>query len=233
MANILTIADFVGLHYTAEKAFPTDKLNDFIEECQEDTLRSVLGDEMANEVQTTLPTLESKYNDLINGILWTDKNGIVYKNAGLKKVLLGFTYFKLVGDNFTNSSTGMVRNHNENSSRLAPGQVTHNVNSRYNRASLLYDNDIWPFLRYYRQSSAIVTSSVDNTGTYTLTVPNTLYLENEDIVTIGNTEYIASNVILNTSFDITEATAGLDFSGDTYKWEPFKDIRYYNFGITL
>ena len=167
MTNILTIDDFIGTHQISVKLFGDDKFASYLSECQEDVFRKVLGDFMADELQTQIDaeTIESKYNDLIDGILYTSSNSIVKRNKGLKTLLLGITYYKIVGDNFTASSTGSVNIHNENSKRRTPTQNTQDTNRRYNRASMLYDSDIWPFLEFYKQSSGIITSSVDNTGT--------------------------------------------------------------------
>ena len=51
-----------------------------------------------------------------------------------------------------------------------------------------------------------------------------------DKVTIGSTDYVVSDIIVDTSFVITEIITGLDFTGDKYEWEPFKDIEPINLG---
>ncbi len=233
MSNILNISDFIGTHFLAETVYGAGKFNDYITECQEETLREILGDEIANDLEIQLETvLDQKYTDLIEGIIYTNSRGIIIKNKGLKSVLLGLTFHKIVADNFQSTSTGMLNQFNENSKRLTPDQVAQFANQRYNKASVLNDKDIFPFLDEYRQSSDTIDSSVDNTGTYTINVPNTLYLVDGDTVTIEGTEYVISGLVVDTSFVITEATTGLEFSSKDYVWEPFKDISKFNYRIS-
>lgn len=75
------------------------------------------------------------------------------------------------------------------------------------------DQVIWTFQQ-------TVESSEDNgDNTYNILVSSTEALNSGDTVNIDGTDYIASNVIVNTCFTIDAGATGLDFTGQTAEWE--------------
>ena len=225
---ILTTDDFTGVWDLSLDTYQTSDLSDYITLYEELWVRKILTDELFEEVKTDDPP-KQKYQDLRDGGFYTNEDGDRVYFKGLKEFLKNMIYYHWLADNFINTTTGNVVNFNENSNRLSQGENQQYINRKYNQAGIIYDNDIFPFMLNYKDSSGTISSSSETAGTYTLTVPDTKYLANGDTVKIGGVKYTVSNVVSNTSFKITTDT-GKDFTGKEYIWQPFKDIAAVSIG---
>lgn len=223
--------DYIGYYKIAQSSNIESQLALYITKYEEFYGRLILGDEIWSEI-TAQVSLDTKYVDLIDGNTYTDTDGKVRINKGFKDVLKGFIYYHYVGDNFINTTTGSVRNHNENSMRLMTNQYTQVVNTRFNNSSMINDSDIWTFINNYDELSDTIFMSTEVFGTYTIEVANTFYLEENSIVTIAGVDYVATNIVTDFSFDI-QADTGLIFDGLTYSWKPFFNICQFKVGYAL
>jgi hypothetical protein len=187
---------------------------------EKDILRDLLNDKLQYEINA-LSSLTGKYADLINGCSYTDSDGNFKTNAGLKEVLKRFINYYYSKDNFQISSTGKNKNKNENADAISNAENTSIIYSIFNQGVDIWNNDVIDFLtEFYSQEKTITAYTVSGTS-YTILSSNTGYLINGDTVTINGKDYTVSNVVVNTSFDITGT--GITPSG-TYTFYPFKDV---------
>ncbi len=182
-----------------------------------------LGNEALTEIKAQDP-LRQKWQDLFNGVSYydADRNKTI-SHQGFRKFAIAGVYFYFIRESGTyNTPTGNVNNKNGNSNFVNASRF---AQSRYNGELSQLEQNIYPFIDYYREVSGIVSSSIDNGGgAYTLNVSSTIYLADGDKVRIENTDYVVSNVVDNTSFDIVASSAGLDFTAKNFVYEPFKIV---------
>lgn len=220
---ITTKTDYIGKLRISLNNYSS--FDDYITQIEPQILNDLLGADNLYNIENDV-TLKAKYTDLLNGGYYTntelDNERVYYR--GLKDVLLYMVYANFMKDNFASSISGLVKSLNENSTQLTGGELSQVVYNRYNYAIHVWEKDIYPFLYFYREIEQTCTSSVDNTGTYTLNLADTTYLYDGDTIEVDGVEYVVSNLVADTSIDITNATAGLDFTGAKLVWKPFYDI---------
>jgi len=215
--SIVTTASFVGAYKISTDNF--SGLSDYISLYEPMYLRDVLGDENADELNGMSP-LTTKYDELINGVTYTNESGYKKINKGLKTVLIAMIYFHYVADNFINTSVGNVRKANENSDRLTAGENAQTCVTKHNLGAMLTESDIRPFLTNYNTIKETASNSVDNAGEYTVSIASTKFLTAGDVIEIDGIEYTTTTVNEDVSVVFT-TTAGLDFTGKEVKWQPF------------
>lgn len=183
-------------------------------------VRDILSDQAFVDILNTDP-LPKKYQDLFNGIIYF--NTSCNKNlvqTGLRNACLYNLYFYLTREGGAiNTPTGTQKNKSDNANPALnyrrPVQV-------YNEGVRLLYDEIYPFISNYEKLSTKVISSVDLGGNnYTINVSDTTYLSDADNVKIGNVNYLVSNLVDNTSFDVQANATGLDFSSRLVTWCPF------------
>lgn len=211
--SIISIADFSAgeLKITRNNAVDTD-LQSYIDETEEKILRGLLGDTLYIEfiAQLPTPTLQ-KWTDLLNGYNYTienedgDNESVYF--IGVKKMLRLFTWFYFVREqSFQNSIVGQVKGASQASANASMAEISRLIKKRYNKAIDLY-NECEKFLEENDLQERTSTSVVDNGGgSFTFNISNTRYLVDGATVKIGSAEYTVSNVVADTSFDITGAT---------------------------
>ena len=97
--------------------------------------------------------------------------------------------------------------------------------NKYNRAMSAVNDELKPFIDNYTDYQGTIDSFVDNGGgSYTINSSDTIYLADGDTVSINSVEYTVSNLIDNTSFDIS-GEAGLSFFG-FYVYNPFESVDF-------
>lgn len=174
-------------------------------------------------------SLQSKYTDLLSGGDYTNSKGELVNFRGLKEYMLYRIYAVFSADNFRPTQTGNTVPKVEVSTKLNVLEQTSIVNSRYNEAVDIYRDDLLPFLCEFEKIETEVTSSIDNGGSYIINVPTTKYLYDGDDVEIDGVTYTVSALVDNTSFEIAETEAGLDFTGAEVYWKPFYELNRVNF----
>jgi hypothetical protein len=222
MALPITIkSDYIGkVRVSTAKG---SQFEQYITEYESKYIKLLTNSEVFRDIRDKADPLPQKYLDLINGVDYTDDCGDLVIFDGLKQMLLLFVYAQYNQDNFQTSIGGNVRSVNENSTVLTADNTAIIV-QRYNDGVRLYRDELCQFLEEHEDLELTITSSVDNTGTYTLNVASTKYLSDGDLVTINDVDYTISNTVLDTSFDITNATGGLDFTADIVKYKPYYEF---------
>lgn len=223
----ITASDFGGFFKISQAQLYQSELTSFISEFYAKFVREVIGDKAYSEVNSQ-GTLSQKWLDLFNGVGYVnvEQDKFLLHN-GLRRVAIGNIYFYWVRESGAyNTPTGTVQNKNGNSENMG-GYLT--AQSRYNTVMYELIEQVYPFILNYEKLSGVITSSVDlGGGNYTINISDTTYLYDSDIVNIEGAEYQVSNVVANTSFDIV-ASAGLDFAGKAYFYEPYKDFPLPNY----
>lgn len=218
----INTSDFAGYTAISSDRFNDAILTDYISVFRIDYIRYFVGDSNYIAIRDAV-TNPDKYNDLLNGTSYTDDQGNTKLVTGLTEVVKLCIYFEYVRkQRYANTVNGVEVNRNENSlqNKSANGYVQ--AFSRYSKAITQYNDEIVPFLQFYRTIEEMIASSIDlGSGNYTINLSSTKYLSDGDTVTIGKVDYTVSNLIANTSFDISGATAGLDFSGSVASWMPY------------
>lgn len=217
--SIISIADFSAgeLKITRNNAVDTD-LQSYIDETEEKFLRSLLGDTLYIEFIGQLPTPTfQKWTDLLNGYNYTIENAEGENESvyfiGIKKMLRLFTWFYFVREqSFQNSIVGQVKGASQASANASMAEISRLIKKRYNKAISLYDES-YQFIKQNDLQERVSSSVVDNGGgSFTFNVSDTRYMVDGETVTIEGDEYTFSNIVTDTSFDITGAT-GKSYSG--------------------
>ena len=210
MLPTILVSDFIGVLSLSANRFKSEQYDSYINQFIAEYTNGLLGTEAYLNILTSI---NPKWTLLFNGGTYEYvEDGITLYGRlyGFTEVLKYLIYFNIVRDDFTMSETGAVNNANENSVRVRQYTIAQN---RYNQA-VTYLNDVYSFIDRNEEVTYEVTS-VDNTGTYTLTIVGTSspYLENGDTITIDEVDYTISNLatvittgtpdIYTTTFDIT------------------------------
>lgn len=217
--SIISIADFSAgeLKITRNNSVDTD-LQSYIDETEEKYLRSLLGDTLYIQfiAQLPTPTLQ-KWTDLLNGYNYTvenenGENESVYF-VGVKKMLRLFTWFNFVREqSFQNAIVGQVKGASQASANASMEEISRLIKTRYNKAIELYLS-CYKFIYDNDEQTRTSASVVDNGGgSFTFNVSDTRYMVDGATVKIEGDEYTFSNIVTDTSFDITGAT-GKSYSG--------------------
>lgn len=220
----ISTSDFTGLVKISTDPYRSAQLTQYITDTYEDTVRSIIGAEATNDIVNN--TITTKWTDLFSGVYYYNiDEDKYYKTKGLTYALIRIIYFYYVRDNWISTNTGKVRNQNENANLLTPIEVNAIAENRYNNAVKAV-NELKKWFDNYENFEGTIDSFVDNGGgSYTISSSNTIYLQNTDTVTISGDDYTVSNVVDNTSFDITAASAGLSFTG-SYFYSPFDSVEF-------
>ena len=221
----ITYLDFQsGLFRISQAQVLRPDLEAFIAEKYAPFVQSIIGQPAYIEIKNETPLMKQKWLDLFNGVDYfnTDADKMA-THRGLKRVVLGIVYFYWVRDSgVINTPTGNERNKNGNSDSNWGGYF---ARDRYNTVIQEMQDEIYPFIEEYALIGEYVSSSIDLGGNaYTINVPDTTYLYDGDLVQINAVEYTISNVVADTSFDIVASATGLDFAGQLFSYEPYKDF---------
>ena len=219
----ITIDDFVGWLKIVANQFKEEDLDQYVLTFREQYLRQLVGAAAYTDIETQT---RQKWTDLLDGVNYVDVDGNRCYHEGLVKPLIRFIYFEFVRDNFTATQVGRVKGKSENSERANDIEIANIARSRFNNGVLLLASTP-DFLEANEEFSEEVTLSIDNLdNTYTLSIPNTKYLEARDTITINEVEYQTISVTANTSLVIDAGQTGLDFTGDQVIWEPYEDVEF-------
>ena len=174
-------------------------------------------------------SLQGKFTDLFDGSCWTNGEGKRQKQNGLKDACIGLLYFYFVRDSFTVGEGGHAMSAQDTSTTLSLSQHGDVAKTRWNE-SINSLHAICRFVSFFSSVTVDVISSIELVGQYQINIPSTTYLYDGDEVIINNKKYVISGLVADTSFIIDETDSGLDFSGSSVNYSPFKDypITYQN-----
>lgn len=221
----ITISDFTGKNNVSSSVYKDEILNNYISDVTESELRELIGDGAYIYIRDTV-SMAQRYVDLVDGVEYLnteiDSDGITRKWEGLKAVLVPLIYFHYVRDNFQNAPNGNKQPKNDNSNLVTFNNSI--VMMRWNEGARKAYR-LGEFLSNYKKLTKTIDSFADlGGGNYRIDVSSTFYLENGDTIYIGSKQYTVSNLVANTSFDISGDT-GLSFSGSFYHY-PFELVKY-------
>lgn len=221
---VINIDNFVGWVKIVANQFKEEDLDEYVTLFREQYLRQIVGDAAYSDIDTQT---RQKWTDLLDGVNYVDADGKRRHHNGLVKPLVYFIYFEYVRDNFTATQVGRVKGKSENSERANDLEVLNVSRSRYNNGIRLINDSMPCFLEANKEFKEEITASLDNAdNTYTLSIPNTKYLEAGDTVEIDDQEYTTISVTADTNIVIDAGQTGLDFTGDQVIWEPYVDVEF-------
>ena len=227
MIEAVTVADFIGYWKINSDPYQSEYLQDYLNQWQDRFIRYIISPDAFVEIDDN-GIVKPKWVDLFNGdsVYFNDACNTKLYQEGLRTALKGLLYFVYVKDRmFDPTNSGNVEPLQEVSNR---SNNVHNgmiAATRWNNAISILGSQILPFIDNYETITEPIASSIDNGGGgYTINVNSTFYLSNNEPITINGVEYTTSNLVADTSFDISDAVIGLDFTGDNAIYHPYKDF---------
>lgn len=204
--------NFGGLNYYISEFYSNaDSIDNYI--------RTFLGEEALRQIEVS--SLE-KWNDIMLGASYVDSEGVTCYFGGVQAMCKNVIFFMYVRDDYTPASTGFVQNMNENGNRLDSQKVYQKAAMSYNRAIRTNNKQLLEFLEYYTDYESSILGAIDNGGgSWTIQTNATLYLAEGDTVTINGIDYVISNLVENTSFDITSNETSFPA---VYTYSPFNQV---------
>ena len=120
---------------------------------------------------------------------------------------------------YQNTIIGEVEGSSRNAFNTSITKVNETAEDRQRIAVDLYDA-AQRFICDYNDKEYIPSSIVDQTGNvYLVSVSTTKYIQDGDTVAINGTDYVVSNLIADTSFEISETSGTVFPSDSTIKFE--------------
>ena len=218
MFPALSPSDFTGVLKLTGSEFAAAKFQDYIDQKYFDAVELFIGNAAATEVESIDP-LPQKWADLFNGVSYFNvRNELTFKIKGLAESVKEVIYFHIVRDNFVSSPSGKVKEKSEVSDKLSNLENSALVANRYNSGVRIYNTQILQFLDNYHDFSQPIIGLTDNGGgNYTLLTTATKYLADGDKVRIGLYDYTVSNVVTDTSFDVSgNVPIGTEYLSNPY-----------------
>lgn len=205
--TIPTVSDFTGQLLILQGRDDTT-LTDFINAEIDRIARQLVGSSTFIDIVDN-PLLQKYVNLLNGGAYFNDK---LQKNQwfeGIQRVILHRLYFEFVRNRQTMTRVGPVVEQYENSNRLSNIEQGALVASRYNDGQRVLA-DCYEFVDNF-QDKAYAIDSISAVGSlWTVLSSDTGYLVDGDDVTIAGLDLTVSNVVPDTSFEVTSTA---DLSG--------------------
>lgn len=145
--NLITITDIQEFKPLSKNTDTDKKVNPFILEAQEFSIRPFLSDEFYEELITQIKsgTPSAEYDDLFNGSKWVSGSK-TYTNPGLKVVLVYYAYSRYLNRANTNSTAfGMVEKNNPDSTPITDKRLGSLI-SQAESGAQAYENRVKEFL---------------------------------------------------------------------------------------
>lgn len=230
--SILSVSDFTGEVNIAQNKFTNNDLSNIITRVERDTLIDILGytlyKDFADDNFGQDSGSQQRYKDLLNGVDYDNpsKDGYTINYGGLTKLLKYFVYSAYLKHQYDyNTIIGQVKGNSANSENMTAQYVNESCEYFRNLAiDLTYL--VKQFIDDNNKSEVTASSIVDQTGdVYLVSVSDTSNIYDGDKVEIAGKLYTVSNLVADTSFEISE-TSGTVFSDLIVKVEKY---RYFEF----
>jgi hypothetical protein len=218
--SIIQTSDFVGEVQISKNKFTAADLQSYIDRVEEDVLKQLLGDTLylafkADSFGNDAGSRD-RYKELLNGLEYTnpDDSSLTVAYMGLKRMLRLFIYAEYLPNQlYNNTIIGEVEGSSRNAFNTAVTKVNDTAEDRQRMGVDLYDA-AQRFISDNNDKEYTPSSIVDQTGdVYLVSVSSTKYLQNGDTIDINGVDYVVSNIITDTSFEISE-TSGTVFPAD-------------------
>lgn len=219
--SITLTSDFIGEVQISKNKFTASDLQSYIDRVEEDILKDLLGetlylafkaDSFGNDISS-----RDKYKELLNGLQYTNPadSSLTVDYTGLKRMLRLFIYAEYLPNQlYNNTIIGEVEGSSRNAFNTTVTKVNDTAEDRQRMGVDLYDL-AQKFISDNNDKEYVPSSIVDQTSNvYLVSVGSTKYLQNGDTVDINGSDYVVSNIVTDTSFEITE-TSGTVFPSDS------------------
>ena len=224
--SIIQTSDFVGEVQISKNKFTAADLQSYIDRVEEDVLKQLLGDTLylafkADSFGNDAGSRD-RYKELLNGLEYTNPNdsSLTVAYMGLKRMLRLFIYAEYLPNQlYNNTIIGEVEGSSRNAFNTAVTKVNDTAEDRQRMGVDLYDA-AQRFISDNNDKEYTPSSIVDQTGdVYLVSVSSTKYLQNGDTIDINGVDYVVSNIITDTSFEISETSGTVFPSGSTVNFE--------------
>ncbi len=219
--SITLTSDFTGEVNISKNKFTVADLQAYIDRVEEDVLKKMLGDTLyltfkADSFGNDAGSRD-RFKELLNGLEYTDPSDSTYTidYVGLKRMLRLFVYAEYLPEQaYQNTIIGEVEGSSRNAFNTSITKVNETAEDRQRIAVDLYDA-AQRFICDYNDKEYIPSSIVDQTGNvYLVSLGSTKYIQDGDSIDIDGTDYVVSNLVTDTSFEISE-TSGTIFPSDS------------------
>jgi hypothetical protein len=224
--SITLTSDFTGEVNISKNKFTVADLQAYIDRVEEDVLKKMLGDTLyltfkADSFGNDAGSRD-RFKELLNGLEYTDPSDSTYTidYVGLKRMLRLFVYAEYLPEQvYQNTIIGEVEGSSRNAFNTSITKVNETAEDRQRIAVDLY-NAAQRFISDYNDKEYIPSSIVDQTGNvYLVSVSDTKYIQDGDSIDIDGTDYVVSNLVTDTSFEISETSGTVFPSDSTVKFE--------------
>jgi hypothetical protein len=224
--SITLTSDFTGEVNISKNKFTVADLQAYIDRVEEDVLKKMLGDTLyltfkADSFGNDAGSRD-RFKELLNGLEYTNPSDSAYTidYVGLKRMLRLFVYAEYLPEQvYQNTIIGEVEGSSRNAFNTSITKVNETAEDRQRLAVDLYDA-AQRFISDYNDKEYIPSSIVDQTGNvYLVSVSDTKYIQDGDSIDINGTDYVVSNLISDTSFEISETSGTVFPSDSTIKFE--------------
>jgi hypothetical protein len=224
--SITLTSDFTGEVNISKNKFTVADLQAYIDRVEEDVLKKMLGDTLyltfkADSFGNDAGSRD-RFKELLNGLEYTDPSDSTYTidYVGLKRMLRLFVYAEYLPEQvYQNTIIGEVEGSSRNAFNTSITKVNETAEDRQRIAVDLYDA-AQRFISDYNDKEYIPSSIVDQTGNvYLVSVSDTKYIQDGDSIDIDGTDYVVSNLVTDTSFEISETSGTVFPSDSTVKFE--------------
>jgi len=224
--SIIQTSDFVGEVQISKNKFTAADLQAYIDRVEEDVLKQLLGDTLylafkADSFGNDAGSRD-RYKELLNGLEYTnpDDSSLTVAYMGLKRMLRLFIYAEYLPNQlYNNTIIGEVEGSSRNAFNTAVSKVNETAEDRQRMGVDLYDS-AQTFISDYNDKEYTPSSIVDQTGNvYLVSVSTTKYIQDGDTVNINGADYVVSNLVTDTSFEISETSGTVFPSDSTVKFE--------------
>ncbi len=194
------ITDFIGAYEIKQGTYDR-QLQQYIKQFTPKYARRTLGVKLYDAIIGN--TGLQRNADLLAGVSYFNEELKEQRYfEGINQMLIRWIYFEYNRDYYRSSISGQVSTNLENSIKASLLEQNGKSFDFWNQ-NVEQMCELYYFQKNYTNRTIAINAIFDNTGTLLITTSDTKYLINGDKVFINGIEYEISNVIDNTSFEIT------------------------------
>lgn len=162
--NITKISDYTGFNLLKDNSSDKDSFSDFAFDIEKEILTGkddddygLLGDEvyiaLIADLDINNDPQTAPYINLINGVNYTQSDGLNTQFCGLKKMLINFVYAKyLINNIVTQSSIGTFKLLTSNAENTIRKNVNRNAFKRWNKGVEQFNGQVYDYILFYQSS---------------------------------------------------------------------------------
>ena len=200
-------------------------LSNVIGQYYPETARLIVGAADYAIIEALPDPMPQKYIDLLNGSTYVIKPGKRKQayHGGVINAIEFALYFQYESLYYKGGTQGLVKNNTDVASTASTTDAYAKATWAWNVANTTSKQVCKFVFAHSKREYAI--DSYSGTGTVTVNLSDTQYMADGDTVNIGNVDYTISNLVPDTSFEITAATAP---NANSLKFTAFPNYLDYN-----